>query len=277
MELHEDEGKATPRTMLGRRLRRMRNDAGLSLRALAEQVGYPHTYLSRVEHGEQLPSEALVAALDAHFRTNALFADLLEMAQETATPDYHRSFVEGEGLASRIQVFTSSLVPGLLQTEDYARALFRVSIPGEPDEQITARVETRMRRKRIFTKDDPPFFWAMMDEAALKRPLGGSKCMREQLRQLLEPRIPHITIQVLPFSQGAHPMLGGSLTLLTMEGGTTIGYVESFASGETVELPRKVVELTQMFDLARSKALPEKESLDLIRTYLKEYENDDES
>ncbi|WP_327068648.1 helix-turn-helix domain-containing protein [Kitasatospora sp. NBC_01302] len=277
MELHEDEGKATPRTMLGRRLRRMRNDAGLSLRALAEQVGYPHTYLSRVEHGEQLPSEALVAALDAHFRTNALFADLLEMAQETATPDYHRSFVEGEGLASRIQVFTSSLVPGLLQTEDYARALFRASIPGEPDEQITARVETRMRRKRIFAKDDPPFFWAMMDEAALKRPLGGSKCMREQLRQLLEPRIPHVTIQVLPFSQGAHPMLGGSLTLLTMEGGTTIGYVESFASGETVELPRKVVELTQMFDLARSKALPEKESLDLIRTYLKEYENDDES
>ncbi|WP_329567179.1 helix-turn-helix domain-containing protein [Kitasatospora sp. NBC_01266] len=277
MELHEDDAKLTPRTMLGRRLLRMRETSGLTLRGLAERLGFPHSYISRVEHGDQLPSEALADALDTFFGTNALFRDLLELAQENAIPDYGRVIVDGENKATRIQVFTSSLVPGLLQTEGYARALFRESIPGASEEQITAHIETRMRRKRVFAKEDPPFFWAMMDEAALRRPVGGPRVMRGQLTQLLEPpAIPHVTIQVLPFSQGAHPMLGGSLILLTLQGGTTIGYVESFASGETVELPRKILELTQMFDLARAKALPQEESLDLIRTYLKEYEHDDE-
>lgn len=264
--------------MLGRRLRRMRDDAGLSLRALAEQVGYPHTYLSRVEHCEQLPSEALVAALDTYFKTNGLFADLLELAQENAVPDYGRVIVGGEEKATRIQVFTSSLVPGILQTEDYARALFQVSQPGASDEKINAVVDIRMRRKRVFAKEDPPFFWAIIDEAALRRPIGGRKCMREQVRQLIKPpTAPQVTIQVLPFDQGGHPLLGGSLTLLTLGNGTTISYVESFASGETVELPRRVLALTQKFDLARSKALPEKETLDLLHAYLKEYEDDDQA
>jgi transcriptional regulator with XRE-family HTH domain len=278
MELHDDEGKATPRTMLGRRLRRLREGAGLSLRALAEQVGYPHTYISRVERGEQLPSLALAAALDTHFGTDGLFADLLEMAQDASIPDYGRMILGSEEKATRIQIFTSSLIPGLLQTEEYARALFRASLPGESEEKLSERVETRMRRKRVLSKDNPPFYWAIMDEAALKRPIGGSKCMRDQIAYMLEVSASsHITTQVLPFTQGEHPMLGGSLSLLTRQNGTTIGYVESFASGEPVESQPRIVELTQRFDVARSMALPEQESLDLIHAYLREHEDDDDS
>ncbi|MFD8379331.1 Scr1 family TA system antitoxin-like transcriptional regulator [Streptomyces sp. NPDC059679] len=264
--------------MLGRRLRRLRESAGLTLRGLAEQVDYPHTYISRVERGEQLPSAALATALDTHFGTDGLFAELLEMAQDASIPDWARVILGNEEKATRIQIFASSLIPGLLQTEEYSHALFRASLPGASEEKLSERVETRMRRKRVLNKDNPPFYWAIMDEAALKRPIGGSKCMRDQIAYMLEVSASaHITIQVLPFARGEHPMLGGSLSLLTLPKGTSIGYVESFASGEAVDSQPRIVELTQRFDIARSMALPEQESVDLIHAYLREHADEDDS
>ncbi|MDC7337397.1 helix-turn-helix domain-containing protein [Streptomyces lydicus] len=279
MELNnEDDGRATPRTVLGRRLRRLREAADLSQRALADKVGYPHTYLSRVKRGEQLPSQALAEDLDTHFATDGLFTELLSMAQDASIPDYGRAIVEREGTAARIQVFGSSLVPGLLQTEDYARALFRASLCGESEQGVEERVATRMRRQQVLTREDAPLYWAILDEAALKRPIGGPEGMCRQIRHTLAvARSPHVVVQVLPFSQAEHPMLGGSLSLLTLRNGATIGYVESFFSGEQVEAPGKILELTHMFDLARAKALPESETLDLLRSYLREYEDEDDS
>ncbi|MGW7578979.1 helix-turn-helix domain-containing protein [Streptomyces sp. NPDC054765] len=279
MELNnEDDDRATPRTVLGRRLRRLREAAPLSQRALADKVGYPHTYISRVERGEQLPSEALAEALDVYFATDGLFVELLSMAQDASIPDYGRAVLESEGKAARIQVFGSSLIPGLLQTKDYARALFRTSLAGESAEGIEEHVATRMRRKRVFEKVNSPLYWAIMDEAALKRSIGGPECMCGQIRHVLKAaESPHVALQALPFSQGKHPMLGGSLSLLTLRNGATIGYVESFFSGEQVESTGKILELTHMFDVARSKALPERETLDLLSSYLREYEDEDNS
>ncbi|MFK0265436.1 Scr1 family TA system antitoxin-like transcriptional regulator [Streptomyces angustmyceticus] len=279
MELNNEEGgRATPRTVLGRRLRRLRESAGRSQRALADKVGYPHTYLSRVERGEQLPSEALAEDLDTHFATDGLFVELLSMAQDASIPDYGRVVVDGESKAARIQVFGSSLIPGLLQTEGYAHALFRESLPGESEERINERVATRMRRKRVFEKEQAPYYWAIMDEAALRRPVGSPATMRAQLRYVISAvEEPRVSVQVLPFTQGAHPMLGGSLSLHTLPNGATLAYVESFASGEPVESPERVLELTQRFDVARAKSLPERETLDLIHRYLREYENEEDS
>ncbi|MGW7487834.1 helix-turn-helix domain-containing protein [Streptomyces sp. NPDC054786] len=279
MELNnEDDDRATPRSVLGRRLRRLREAADLSQRALADKVGYPHTYLSRVERGEQLPSEALAEALDAHFATDGLFVELLSMAQDASIPDYGRAVVHGESKAARIQVFESSLIPGLLQTDDYAHALIRKSLPGEREERVSELAAARMRRKRVFDKAEPPFYWAIMDEAALRRPVGGVKCMAGQIHHILTmTQLPHTSIQILPFRQGEHPLLAGSLTLLTLRNGTTTGYAESFASGESVESPRRVLQLTQRFDIARSMALPESGSLDLIRSYLRDYEDEEDS
>ncbi|MFI1887602.1 helix-turn-helix domain-containing protein [Streptomyces jumonjinensis] len=275
---NEDPGKPTPRTVLGRRLQRLRTEGELSQRGLAERVKYPHTYLSRVERGEQLPSEGLAEALDAYFGTLGLFAELLELAQDSTIPDYGRKIVENEEKAARIQVFGSSVVPGLLQTEDYARALFRASLPGVSPEDIEERVATRMRRKRVFDKPDRPLYWAIMDESAIKRPVGGASGMTGQIAHILKvvEAMP-VSVQVLPFIEGEYSLMGGSLSLLTLGNGTTIGYAESFDSGEVAETPRRVLELTQVFDLARSKALPEDKSLDLLRSYLKGYEDGDDS
>ncbi|MFD9721717.1 helix-turn-helix domain-containing protein [Streptomyces sp. NPDC059076] len=274
---NEDGGKPTPRTVLGRRLQRLRMEEGLSQCALAERVTYPHTYLSRVERGEQLPSEALAQALDAHFRTHGLFVELLDMAQDATVPDYGREIVNSEARASRIQVFGCTLVPGLLQTESYARALFDASLPGFSGVDIEERVATRMRRKTVFDKEERPLYWGIMDEAAIKRPVGGVRCMAEQIGYILKTAEEwNVCVQILPFSQGEYPLMGGSLSLLTLLNGATIGYAESFIAGELVESPKGILGLTQRFDVARSKALPENESLDLLRRYLKGYEDDDD-
>jgi transcriptional regulator with XRE-family HTH domain len=279
MELHNDDGdRMTPRTMLGRRLRRARETAEQSLRELAEQVGYPHTYIGRVERGEQLPSKALAEALDANFNMDGLFMELLKLAHDTAIPTYSRDVLNKEPESERIQVFASSLIPGLLQTEGYAWELFRKSLPGTPEETLAGHVDIRMQRQSLLKDAESPFYWAIMDEAALKRPIGGTKCMLGQLQHLqCIAQNPRITVQVVPFTEGAHPMLGGCLTLLTLRDGTSVAFVESFNSGEMVESTKRVVELTQRFDMARSLALSEANSLDLIQTHMEEYKNADDT
>lgn len=235
MELDSENAKLTPRVRLGRRIRRLREQRGLSLRQLSERVGgYSHSYLGRVELGEQLPSEALVSALDDFFGTDGVLAELLELAHDTLIPDYSKKAIDKEPEAERIQVFNSSLVPGLLQTPDYARAAFRRSRLNETEEQVNERVDIRIKRQRILARKDPPYYWGIMDEAALKRPIGGVACMAGQIKHLLK-----------------------------------------FESGEPVESPRRVLELTQRFDMARSLALTDDESIDLMRKYLKEYDGED--
>ncbi|MEV4975794.1 DUF5753 domain-containing protein [Streptomyces scopuliridis] len=279
MELNNESDKLTPRLRLGRRVRRLRERRGLSIRQLSEQVGgYSHSYLGRVELGDQLPSEALVRLLDEFFDTDGMLADLLELAHDSLIPDYSRTFISKEPLAERIQVFTSSHIPGLLQTEEYARELFRRALISESEEGLNERVAVRMRRQRIFTRAEPLPYWAIIDEAALKRPMLVPGCMAEQLRHLVQMSArPRVAIQVLPFVKGMHPMPGGSLTLMTLTEGETIAQVESFDSGEGVHSTRKIVELTECFDLARSMALTDDESLDLIHEYLKEYEDERDS
>lgn len=281
MELEPDEDAmpATPAGMLATRATRARAKAGLSLRALAEKLGYPHTYLSRVERGEQLPSEALAEALDDFYGTDGLFADLLVVAVAAEVPVYGRKVLEEEKRAARIQTFNSSVVPGLLQTEPYTSALFTESMPGKDAEKVALQVAMRSHRRTVLDSATPPLYWAIMDEAALRRPVGGPAIMAEQIRHLLDTIANNsaVRVQVLPFTRGVHPLLGGSLSLLTLRDGLTFAYVESFASGTSVDTPADVLELTTLLDIARSKALDSGESVTLFREYLKEYEDDIDS
>jgi transcriptional regulator with XRE-family HTH domain len=270
MELHDEDSAATPRAMLGRHLRRLREAAELSQRGLAEAIGYPHTYISRVERGEQLPSEALAGTFDTHFQTHGLFVELLGLAQDGLIADYSRKIVAKESDALRIQVFVSSIIPGLLQTEEYIRETFTIGVPADQLSESDARMAVRKNRARVFDRVEPPLYWAIMDEAVLARGSVRRDVMARQLEHLVDmAERPNITLQVLPFSKGIHPMMGGSLTLLTLRDGSTVALVESFDSGSGVESPNGVLALVQRFNVARSQALPENESLDVIRRYLK--------
>lgn len=266
-----DEERPSVRRVLGRTLRRYRERAQLSLRELAEKTTYNHTYIGRVERGEQLPSDALAQVLDRTLDTGGAVTELLEVAREGAIQDYGRALVTRERSAARIQVFTSSVIPGLLQSEAYTRALFGAARLKKSEADLDDAVAARLGRQRILEGEDPPFFWSVMDEAALRRAIGGRECMREQLRLVAEAaKAPHVTCQVFPFAAGAHPMLGGSLTLLTMRDGEVIGHMESFGSGELVESPRRIIELSESFDVARAGALSQDASIELIMKYAEE-------
>ncbi|CAL9429884.1 hypothetical protein SUDANB171_02022 [Streptomyces sp. enrichment culture] len=275
VEAASDEDELTPEGRLGRRVRQMREQRGLSLRGLSKEVsGYSYSYIHRVEQGKQKPSTALVRALDDFFGTCGALAEIYGLSQEMQVAHYSREIVRREQEAIRIQVFTSSHIPGLLQTEGYARELFRSGRPGAPESEVEAMVASRVDRQYIFARLEPPYYWAVMDEAALRRAPHDRAIMRDQLGHILRfAEQAHVTVQVLPFEEGLHPVLGGSITLHMLRDGSTVGLVESFRSGDPVESPKRIVELSQRFDLARSMALPENKSLDLIRAYLKEYED----
>ncbi len=272
MAEYENDGRDSLRKVLAEEIRSQRERRGWSLRDLAAKTTYNHTYFSRIERGEQLPSDALAKTLDELFETGDLLQRILEAIRNASIQDYGRVAVKKEGTATRIQVFTSSLVTGLLQTERYMHALFRASKPGISEKEIEAFTSARMARKFVFEKEDPPLLWAIMDEAALRRPVGGKECMVEQLEALVEmTRFPNVVIQVHPFDKGGHPMMGGSMTLLTMPNGEHLAHVESFTFGELIESPKRAAELTQSFDLVRVHALRPDESLELIRKYQEEY------
>lgn len=257
---------------LGAIVQHLRNREGLSLRDVADEATYGHSYIHRVEAGEQLASESLMVALDRRFNMGGTLVKLLEVVREGSIQEYGRKAAAREAKAERIQVVTSSAIPALLQTDSYARALFRAYHAKATGNYVDELVAVRMGRKRVFDREEPPLYWAIMDESALKRPIGGKSSMVDQLSHILKvSENPDFTIQVLPFERGEYWMLGGSLTLLTGGNGSTLAYVESFGSGELVESTRRVVELTQQFDLVRGLALPEGESLELVRSYLEEY------
>ncbi|MBC3985976.1 helix-turn-helix transcriptional regulator [Streptomyces sp. AC536] len=264
--------RATARTLPGRHLKRLREQSGLSLRALAEKLHYPHSYISRVEHHEQLPSEALANALDESFSTGGLFVDLLTIAQDSMVTRQSRDCFPLEARSIRIQVISSNLVPGLLQTEEYARGAFSLGLARADLPALEEIVAFRLRRQELFTREDPPQYWAIMDESALRRLTADPRLMVIQLEHLLHVAAePHINIQVMPLSEPFHPVMGGSLTLLTLENGTTTALLESFASGEVISAPRQVVDHLHRFNVACAQALTPADSLDLIRRYLREY------
>lgn len=276
MELNnENEARFTPGILLGRRLRRLRERKGISLRVLAEAVHYPHSYISRVERGEQLPSQALAEVLDAYFEAEGVLEELLAAARKSTIPRYGRVVVNNELMATRIRVFGGSVVPGLLQTESYARALFRASLPDASDQQIEDHVRTRLQRKVVLEESDRLHYEAVIDEAVLERKVGGAHCMAGQLRALLRAaETPRMTIQVLPFECGGHPLLGGSLSLLTFTNGAMDGYVESFFSGKRARSEGEKRKLQRTYSAILDKALSIVESRTLMRELLAKCEGE---
>ncbi|MGP4114778.1 helix-turn-helix domain-containing protein [Streptomyces sp. 4N509B] len=272
MTEYDEDGRGNLRRMLGEEVKSQRERRGWTQKDLEAKTRYNHAYFSRVESGDQLPSEALATGLDVLFENGGVISRMLEAIKRGSIHDYSRGAAKKERKATRIQVFNSSLVPGLLQSEDYMRALFTSSTPGISEEEVNASVVGRMNRQKVFEREDPPLYWAIMDEAALKRPIGGRECMARQCENLVRAtQSPNVTVQVYPFDQGGYPMLGGSLTLLAMPDGEHLAHVENFKSGELVESPKRVAELTQLFDWVRMYALCPVESLKLIEKYMEDY------
>lgn len=254
------------RDLFGAEMRRFREDAELTLERLGAIVGYSKSALSRVETAECMIAPDLPAALDATFVTGGLFEKLYAIARKEVHPDRYRRQMELEERAVVFETFAGHLVPGMLQTEDYARQLFRDHNPAAKPEEIEDKVLARMGRKKLFQREPALFYGAILDESVVRRPVGGPKVMRAQLAALLEMVDgPHSIIQVMPISRGSHALLGGTLNLLTLEDRTGVAYEESIDTGTLMEDKERFTVRRRAYDRLRAHALGPLETADLIR------------
>ncbi|MFJ2579371.1 DUF5753 domain-containing protein [Kitasatospora aureofaciens] len=260
------------RDLYGKELRRHRALTGMSLDRLSEIVNYSKTHLHGVEIAERLPLPPLSSKVDAAFGTAGLFEGLWEIIRREQFPDRYRRYMDLEAQASLIQVYCAQIVLGLVQTEDYAHAVLRAGSPRDSTERIEEKLAARLERQEILTHPVPPHLWLILDEASLRRPVGGPATMRAQLQHVLAmAQRPHVVVQVLPFASGAHPAMGGSLTILTLPNGAESAYMEGSHSGHLEEDVEAVRGFRLSYDLIKASALPPDESAAVIKTAMEDY------
>ncbi|MGH3323404.1 MAG: DUF5753 domain-containing protein, partial [Streptomyces sp.] len=225
------------------------------------------TRITQVERSSGAkPTLPLARALDNALDADDLLVELWPYVYRETFPDWSRAFMAYSARAESIRQYAAHVVPGLLQTESYARAVLSVGRSLRGEEQLEERITARMERQERLAGPDRPEVWAVLDEAVLMRPVGGRDVMRDQLSRLLEAaESSSVTVQVLPFDHGAHDLLGGSMTVLTMADDTEAVYLEGADYGQLIEEPAEVKRHSVIYDRLRAVALPPKMSLDMIR------------
>jgi transcriptional regulator with XRE-family HTH domain len=221
-------GPTLRRMLVGARLRRLRTELGLSREEAAQAIRASEWKIHRLENGQVGFKERDMVDLLALYqvRDPSEVADFLTLAREANTPgwwqhygdvlpQWFRTYVDLESAAALIRTYEGQFVPGLLQTDDYMRAVVHGAHLDQTAEEVGRRVRLRMARQTLLTREQPPRLWAVIDEAALRRPVGGPEVMRGQLERLIEAtKLPNITLQILPFTTGAHPAMFGSFSVL---------------------------------------------------------------
>ncbi|SCK56373.1 Helix-turn-helix domain-containing protein [Streptomyces sp. WMMB 714] len=259
------------RHLFGAKMRAHRERADTSLEGLSDIVNVSRSHLARIETAEAMPPPSLPARLDAAFGTDGIFEELYRLASREIHPDQFRRQMELEARARLIEEYSPQIVPGVVQTEDYARAQFVVSSPKAAADAIEELVTARMSRQALLKADPPPDLSLILDEAVLRRGFGGPAVMRAQLARLAELALtPTTVVQVLPFDRGGHALVGGTLRLMTLENGARVAYEESISTGTLLEDIGVVAERQRAYDLLRACALSPGDSAALIRSALEE-------
>ncbi|MFE2647686.1 Scr1 family TA system antitoxin-like transcriptional regulator [Streptomyces nigra] len=254
--------------LFGARVRRLRTAAGMTQAELGERTHVVSTRITQIERASGAkPTLELARALDAALGADDLLVELWPYVYREAFPDWSRKFMELSERAVAVRQYAAHVVPGLLQTEDYARGVLSLDALLEGEEQLEERVSARMGRQDRLSSVDRPELWVVLDEAVLRRPIGGHAVMRKQLGRLLDAAVErHITVQILPFDQGGHEAMGGSLSLLALPDGSEVAYTEGSDYGQLIEEPVNVSRYKVIYDRLRAAALPPLMSLDMIRS-----------
>ncbi|MER5293652.1 helix-turn-helix transcriptional regulator [Streptomyces pharetrae] len=260
------------RAMLGQTLRVLREKAGKSLGQLADETGYEKSYLSRLESGERLSKVTVMEDLDGYYGTGDLLLSHWKAARLDAFKDQYKEFMAREATA-RIMWKFSLGIPGLLQTEDFARGVLSgAQTTADGDEAIEEQVAARLGRQYLLRHKPEPEVRIVMDEFAFRRPTARGKTWQDQLRHLEATALwPNVALQVLPFSAGAHHHMNGSLTLLWQRDGSAVAYAEGNSSGRLIEDPDEVLRERASYDRLRDLALSPSDSLAFIRGVLEEH------
>ena len=233
---------SSPAAFLGAELRRARVAAGMSQEQFSRSLGFDRTVITKAETGERPPSPEVAAAIDEAFpHLDGLFSRLTLLARRAngRYPEWFREWVNAEQQATVLRTWQPILVPGLLQTRDYARALFNAWQPAASSDELDALVGARIERQAILDRADPPELLAVLGEAVLHRKVGSAKIMGDQLAHLGEMSCrPAITIQIVPAEVGTHAGLLGGFFVGIFDDTPVIVYAETAVEGITIDKPR---------------------------------------
>ncbi|WP_432039715.1 helix-turn-helix domain-containing protein [Streptomyces cucumeris] len=263
----------TAREKYGEELRIRRVAADMTQEALSGCVVCSPTLISHIEAGRRLPNPDDAKRIDNALATDGFFARWLEDL-ESKYADHFAVAAELERQATEIRQYGASLIPGLLQTDAYARAVFRAYSPNHRAEDLDRRVVNRMERARILGDPLNPVVWTLLDEAVLRRRVGGPHVIAEQLRKIVDmAEAGRLRVHVLPFGIGEHALMESMVSLMTFADAAPIAYVEGLCTGNLIDDPSLVNTCRSAYDLALSDAVSHTESLALVRAIAEEHED----
>ncbi|RZB20889.1 XRE family transcriptional regulator [Streptomyces sp. F001] len=261
MHIRELDPSASPLDYYGYELRRAREAAGLTQRALGSIVFCTGSLIGQIETTLKVPTREFSERVDAALGTDGTFSRLVGLVLRSQLPSWFQPFAELESRTTSIATFQAQVVYGLLQTPDYARAVLQAGWADGLDEQVAARLE----RQRILTREAPPWVWVVLDEVVLHRPFGSDKVMREQLTHLLDLQgRRQVRVQVLPLGVGNHPATAGSFTVLRFDSDPEISYSENYDKGYMTANPDVVRDCSHRYDHLQAAALSIEDSAALI-------------
>ncbi|MFF4606275.1 helix-turn-helix domain-containing protein [Streptomyces sp. NPDC001339] len=257
----------------GAELKRRREAAGLTQDALGRRVFVSGSYIGQFEKAIRRPQLDVAIQIDEVLQTDGYFERAWrDLIDDKRYADYFAKAADLERLAAKICEFEPMIVPGLLQTAAYTRALKCAGDPFATDESIEAGVQSRQDRAVILKEAARPTYWAVLHEAALRVPVGGPAVMAEQLEHVVRlTRERKILLQVLPFAAGAYPVMGKSLRLMEFEDAPPTAYTEGVYSGNLLDDPAVVKRAQEAYDLFRAAALSPEASLTLIESAAEDY------
>ncbi|MDN3023606.1 helix-turn-helix transcriptional regulator [Streptomyces sp. S.PB5] len=258
----------------GDELRRRREAAGLTQAELAERVVCSPSLIAHYEAGRRTPSHADAQRLDQVLGTDGFFTRWRKTLAKSRFAEHFQEAAEAEQLAVFIEEYAVSLVPGLLQTRAYARAVFRGFRPHATADDVDKKVVNRLERARILEHPETPRVWAILHESVIRTLVGSPEVMTEQLRHIAQlGRSGRVLVQVVPFSAGIHATMNSMVSLMRFADAPDMAYVEALHTGSLTDEPSLVRRYRDAYDLTRAAALPPEASLDLIESVAEDYGN----
>lgn len=268
---------SSPRALLGAELRHAREKAGLSQEELGQRLFVSGSFIGQLEAGTRRMQPEHARMLDEVLGTDGFFQRNCRAVAKSKYEEHFAEAAEAEAQATVIRQYAPLLIPGLLQTPAYARAVNRAYDPRTPEETVEEWTEGRMARTRLLDHPTKPVLWVVLDEAALRRETGGRTVMAEALRHIAGlSRRNRAIVQVLPLSAGAHPAMQGALKLMEFEDAPPMVYYEGVGTGRLEDDPATVTQQKFRFELLVASALSREKSLALVEALAQDYAHEEQ-
>ncbi|MFD7704941.1 helix-turn-helix domain-containing protein [Streptomyces caelestis] len=267
----EDEPGTGVVTAFGRQLKLLRTRAGLERAEFGKRLGYSADTVASIEQGRRIPQAQFIEKADEVLEAGGVLTALKEEVGRAQYPAFFRDMARLEAGAITLHVYGALAVPGLLQTEYYARAVFTMRRPLLDDEVVEQRIGARLERQEIFSRRPLPTLSFVIEESVLRRPIGGRSVLRGQLEQILRyGQLRNVEIQVMPTEAAEHCGLGGPFTLIENRDGRRMAYVEVQRTSRLYTDRAEVRDAEEQYGILRAQALTPRESLAFVEGLLGE-------